>query len=122
MNILMPWGCVQKYDFIWIFWASRSCLVSEREKLEIRQKKPKWLAHLFFCAERPKRITHIRSFVMSDSLTVAHLSWANCSQLLFVLSKLLTFVLSEFPTLYPIQFKNTEMLKEFLLSFDSFFC
>ena len=38
-----------------------------------------WIAHSLIYHERPERITHSRSFVMSDLsdlLTVAHLSWA----------------------------------------------
>ena len=72
-----------------IFFANRSAFVSKREN-EWFAKTPERFAYSLICHERPERIVHICSFVMSDlsdfyhscsfvlskSLTFAHLSWA----------------------------------------------
>ena len=64
----------------------------------------------------PERIAHIRSFAMSDlsdSLTVAHLSWANRSHSLICPEPFEQ--MSEFPTLasgkkYQLQVQKTRFL------------
>ena len=57
-------------------------------------------SQLLFCHEQTERFSHSRSFVLSDSLTVAHLSWAiwaNSSQSL-IRSEWSEWM-SKFPTL-----------------------
>ena len=65
-------------------WANRLLFVSKRTNEQFAQKI-EWFARLLIYHEWPKRIAHSCSFFMSDlsdSLTVAHLSLANHSQLL----------------------------------------
>ena len=69
----------KKYKFFNFFWANCLFFLSKRENLVIAQKT-EWFAHSLFCPEQPERIAHIYSFFMndlSDSLTVAHLSWVS---------------------------------------------
>ena len=76
-----------KIHFSQIFWANRLFFVSKRANERFAQKNEQF-AHLLVYHERLERIAHGGSFDMSDlsnSLTVAHLSWAiwaNRSQLL----------------------------------------
>ena len=65
---------VPKYDFFEFFWANCSFFVSKKIN-ERLLKKP---SNSLICPEQPQQIAHISSYVMSDlsdSLTVAHLSW-----------------------------------------------
>ena len=76
-----------KFHFSQICWANRLLFVSKRANERFAQKNEQF-AHLLVYNERLERIAHGGSFDMSDlsnSLTVAHLSWAiwaNRSQLL----------------------------------------
>ena len=68
----------KKYNFCQIFWANRSFYVSERANERFAQKN-EWFAHSLIYHERPEGIAHGHIFDMSnlsDSLTVAHLSWS----------------------------------------------
>ena len=71
----------KKYDFSQNIWANGSFFVSERANERFAKKNERFAHSLIY----QERIAHSRSFLMrdlSDSLTVAHLSWANNSQLL----------------------------------------
>ena len=60
------------------FWANRSFFVSERANERFAQKN-EWFTHSLIYHERPEGIAHGHIFDMSnlsDSLTVAHLSWS----------------------------------------------
>ena len=75
----------QKYDFSQILLTNHSFFVSERENEQFTQRNERFNFSLIY-HERPERIAHSCSIVMrglSDSHTVAHLSWAiwaNCAQ------------------------------------------
>ena len=65
--------------FRWATWAIRYTSITKKEGIRSFFKEKKVRSRSLICHEQPKQIAHGRSFVLidlSDSLTIAHLSWA----------------------------------------------